>query len=129
MMNWWKNPVYIALMAISGLAVVCLCLSFAWGFFTYGAVVCIGGAFGIGAYITIKGYLAHRKAVRRKRYTDAYLYAEEQGRPSAIHKFKYPRKQEAQIKWGVFNKLLMCVVCVGGFGLAVYLLVAMIINS
>ena len=98
-MVWWKNPVYIALMAISGLAVVCFGLSFVWGFFSFIAVFSLLGVFGIPMVIFFFAYKNYRKDVRAKRYTDAYLYAEEQGRPSAIHKFKYPREVENQIKW------------------------------
>jgi|GEM_PF-2844871 len=127
-MVWWKNPVYIALMAISGLAVVCFGLSFVWGFFSFIAVFSLLGVFGIPMVIFFFAYKNYRKDVRAKRYTDAYLYAEEQGRPSAIHKFKYPREVENQIKWFTANKFILFMAFVGLTGFTLYMLIYMFVN-
>ena len=127
-MAFWKNPIYIALMSVCGLSAASFGLSFVLGFFSYVALVFLVSAFGIGFYLSFSSYNSYRRRVRQKRYTDAYLYAEEQGRPSAIYKFKYPREKENHIRWVTFNKLILVVACVGGAGMGIYLFVQMLIN-
>ncbi|MCL2540505.1 MAG: hypothetical protein FWE53_03720 [Firmicutes bacterium] len=113
---WWKTPKYIVLMSLAAFTLLSLGLNFVWGFFSYLCVAGFAGSFGTAAVITFLGYRDFRRNVRKQRYVDAYLYAEEVGRPSAVHEFKYDRKKEYDLKLAATNKLLLflaCVFCVG----------------
>ena len=54
-------------------------------------------------YITLVGYIRFKNELKEKRFTDAYLYAEEHYSEEKIKDFKYDKKTERKLKMTKYN--------------------------
>ena len=89
---------YLIIAICAGVAVLSALLSAAWGGFlvSFGLSL-LGGAVAF-SMVEYSKHKELKEKIYQKRYVDAYRYADEHGEKFDVAHFKYPRKQEVEIK-------------------------------
>ena len=115
-MNYKK--LYLAILIAAGVGILFAVLSALWvGFLCFFGVALFVGAV-IFFIIQRQKYRELKDSIYQKRYTDAYIYADEHGQSLDVANFKYPRKQEAQLRNSLrdgfisyLSSILLCIFC------------------
>ncbi len=111
--------VYLVLLITVAVAILTGLLSAFWN----GFLVMFGIALIVGAVaFSVLEYFKHRdlkENIYQKRYVDAYKYADEHGEKLDVANFKYPKKQETEIRRILHDSfvlfcvsILLCLFCV-----------------
>ena len=119
----YKKPSFIVIMAALFVMVLSFALITVWEGFSFVGVLAGSVVFATLTILARRRFKLYKRALREKRYTDAYVYAEEMGDLEMIHTFKYPKAVERQLKAGSRSRLLLYTAFLGAFIVCLALLV------
>ena len=112
------KKLYLSILIAAGVGILFAVMSALWvGFLCFFGVALMSAAV-LFFIIERQKYKELKDKVYQKRYEDAYRYADENGQKLDVAHFKYPRKQESEIRRQLhdgaivyYSSILLCIFC------------------
>ena len=112
------KKLYLSILITAGAGVLFAVMSALWvGFLCFFGIALISAAV-LFFIIQRQKYKQLKDKIYQRRYEDAYKFADEHGQKLDVAHFKYPRKQETEIRRQLhdgevvyYSSILLCVFC------------------